>query len=106
MKHLKAFESFEENKIYIYQDYRSEKYKVDDYVYMEESDWTIEPVVKILDHWWNDEANMDDYEVEAVEEESGKLTTTTIGYYDIKRKCTQKEIEEFELQKIAKKYNV
>jgi hypothetical protein len=64
MKYIKLFEDIPDAK------YLPEvKYKIGDYVLLWDSDWMVKPTVKILDHWWNDEANMDDYEAEAIWDE-------------------------------------
>jgi len=96
MKYIKTFE-----------DSQSEvKYKIGDYVILSESDWMVKPFVKILDHWWNDEANMDDYEAEAILDEDSGIGKVIICDDDIERKMTPEEIEKFELEKSAQKYNL
>ena len=97
MKYIKLFE----------EDKRKSEYKTGDYVYIEQSDWMIEPVVKIDDFWWFDESNSYDYRVESFikdEYEGGYYSGfqyTTIGEGDIIRKCTKEEIENFELRKLV-----
>jgi hypothetical protein len=94
MKYIKRFSPDEQHEV---------KYKIGDYVYLEESDWMVKPFVKITDHWWNDEANMDDYFGDAIWDGYNRtgVNDITICDNDIERKMTPEEIEQFELEKIS-----
>lgn len=89
------------------------KYEIGDYVLLDDSDtqWRVYLEVKILDKNSNKDLPGQkpelDYRVDSISKNKYvKDGSFWIDEHEIRRKMTRKEIEEFELKQVSKKYNL
>jgi len=96
MKHIKTFENRKEIK-----------YDYGDYVLLKNQDhrWRIELICKITDVYINGEKRS--YGVLSYEiDRPNIISSAWVQWFEIERKLTEEEIEEYKISKMSKKYNL
>lgn len=105
MKHIKTFESHP-----FLSTFKGPKYNVGDYVILKEDDvhkrWKVKLEGFIYKMFYNSVEQQYNYRVEGEYVHNNKETTFFISDSDIERKMTPEEIEDYQLRKESKKYNL